>query len=177
MPILGITMNTVTMQPRLYPSGYCHGHSWGYPSLQVHAGVCWLVFVCLGLGFSLCVCVCLSDCDCLRLWDRSLALPPEEAIWLTFSLRERPTNRLSSSGRSPSDRPFPGFHAPVTLSVSHLQIIQLQLHSLNITTTYFNQYTSVNGIFPKMRWLWSLIGRVLNLWKNIEFKEYYSCLF
>ena len=65
-PILGISMGTVTMQPQLTHSRYCHGHGWGYSSLQVHAGVWWL-FGCFG-----CVCVCVCVCVCFGIvipWD------------------------------------------------------------------------------------------------------------
>ena len=58
MPILGITMDTVTMQPRLTRPGIAMGIVGFYPSLQVHAGVWCLVFVCLFVGLGLCVCVC-----------------------------------------------------------------------------------------------------------------------
>ena len=69
MPILGITMDTVTMQPRLTRPGIAMGIVGFYPSLQVHAGVWCLVFVCLCVGLGLCVCVCVcqivivQDCE------------------------------------------------------------------------------------------------------------------
>ena len=149
MPILGITMDTVTMQPRLTRPGIAMGIVGFYPSLQVHAGVWCLVFVCLCVGLGLCVCVCQIviawDCETDLLPSiqsaRSSGLkkpdasPPGKSIWPTFSLRKKSLWRaVSRAFMHRSSRPLATY-----------RIIQLLLYSLNIATTYFNHDPGPRG--------------------------------
>ena len=125
MTILGITMNTVTMQPRLTCPGIAMGIVGFTPLCKSMQGCVWCLFVCAWV-WVVCVCVCLSDCDCLRLWDRSLALNPEceifrlEEAW-RFPSGEGYLTDVLPPEEVPLTRHFPGFYAPVKLSVSHLQ--------------------------------------------------------
>ena len=143
MPILGITISTVTMQPRLTRPGIAMGIVGFYPSLQVHAGVWCLVFVCLCVGLGLCVCVChiviVPDCETDLLPSiqsaRSSGLkkpdasPPGKAIWPTFSLRKKSLWRAISRA----------FMHRSSCPLDTYRIIQLLLYSLNITTTCLKQ--------------------------------------
>ena len=68
MPILGITMDTVTMQPRLTRPGIAMGIVGFTPlckSMQGCAG--WCLFVCVWVWVCVCVCVCqiviVPDCE------------------------------------------------------------------------------------------------------------------
>ena len=161
MPILGITISTVTMQPRLTRPGIAMGIVGFTPlckSMQGYSG--WCLFVCVWVW--VCVCVCVCACQIVIAWDCETDLLPSiqsarssglkkpdasplgKAIWPTFSLRKKSLWRaVSRAFMHRSSRPLATY-----------RIIQLLLYSLNITTTYLNQSPQKHPYTMSDQFIW-----------------------